>query len=87
MCGAAVPGLLFLTTGLHTGHTRVTVEVLDAPAPIAWPRRSADAARMRTHAAAADGPEFVDELKGRLQVSLTRRARPFGNLMDIAPSP
>jgi len=34
LCGAAVPGLLFLTTGLHTGHTRVTVEVLDAPAPI-----------------------------------------------------
>ena len=34
LCGAAVPGLLFLTTGLDTGHTRVTVEVLDAPAPI-----------------------------------------------------
>jgi hypothetical protein len=34
LCGAAVPGLLFLTTGLHTGHTRVTVEVLDAPAPM-----------------------------------------------------
>jgi hypothetical protein len=34
LCGAAVPGLLFLTTGLHTGHTRITVEVLDAPAPI-----------------------------------------------------
>jgi hypothetical protein len=34
LCGAAVSGLLFLTTGLHTGHTRVTVEVLDAPAPI-----------------------------------------------------
>ena len=34
LCGVAVPGLLFLTTGLHTGHTRVTVEVLDAPAPI-----------------------------------------------------
>jgi hypothetical protein len=31
LCGAAVPGLLFLTTGLHTGHTRVTVEVVDAP--------------------------------------------------------
>jgi hypothetical protein len=35
LCGAAVPGLLFLTTGLHTGHTRVTVEVLDASALIA----------------------------------------------------
>ena len=34
LCGAAVPGRLFLITGLHTGHTRVTVEVLDAPAPI-----------------------------------------------------
>ncbi len=31
LCGAAVDGLLFLTTGLHTGRTRVTVEVLDAP--------------------------------------------------------
>ena len=34
LCGAAVPGLLFLTTGLDNGRTRVTVEVLDAPAPI-----------------------------------------------------
>ena len=34
LCGAAVPGLLFLITGLHTGQTRVTIEVLDAPAPI-----------------------------------------------------
>jgi len=34
LCGAAVPGLLFLTTGLHTGRTRVSVEVLDAPAPV-----------------------------------------------------
>jgi len=34
LCGAAVPGLLFLTTGLHTGRTRVTVEVLDWPPPI-----------------------------------------------------
>jgi hypothetical protein len=31
LCGAAVPGLLFLTTGLHTGHTSVTVEMLGAP--------------------------------------------------------
>jgi len=34
LCGAAVPGQLFLITGLHTGRARVTVEVLDAPAPI-----------------------------------------------------
>src|SRR5262245_7501885 len=34
LCGAAVPGLLFLITGLHTGHTSVTVEMLGAPAPI-----------------------------------------------------
>ena len=34
LCGAAVSGLLFLTTGLHTGHTRVTVEMLDASAPV-----------------------------------------------------
>jgi hypothetical protein len=34
LCGAAVPGLLFLTTGLHTGHTRVTVELLDVLAPV-----------------------------------------------------
>ena len=34
LCGAAVPGLLYLTTGLHTGRTRVTVEVLEAAAPI-----------------------------------------------------
>lgn len=34
LCGAAVPGLLFLTTGLHTGNVHVTVEVLDSPAPV-----------------------------------------------------
>jgi len=34
LCGAAVPGLLYLITGLHTGSTRITIEVLDAPAPI-----------------------------------------------------
>ena len=34
LCGAAVPGQLFLITGLHTGSTRVTVEVLDALPPI-----------------------------------------------------
>ncbi|WP_228684703.1 hypothetical protein [Amycolatopsis thermoflava] len=34
LCGAAVPGLLFLTTGLHTGNVGLTVEVLDGPAPV-----------------------------------------------------
>lgn len=34
LCGAAVPGFLFLTTGLHTGQTRVAVELLDAPPPL-----------------------------------------------------
>jgi hypothetical protein len=34
LCGAAVPGLQFLTTGLHTGHPSVTVEMLGAPAPV-----------------------------------------------------
>ncbi|MGI6869719.1 hypothetical protein [Amycolatopsis sp. 3B14] len=34
LCGAAVPGLLFLTTGLHTGNVDLTVEVLDGPAPV-----------------------------------------------------
>src|SRR5215469_18472082 len=40
LCGAAVPGLLFLITGLHTGQTRVTIEVLDAR-----PHRSAMSGR------------------------------------------
>lgn len=34
LCGAAVPGLLFLTTGLHTGNVEVTVELCDAPPPV-----------------------------------------------------
>ncbi len=34
LCGAAVPGRLDLTTGLHTGNVQVTVEVLDAPVPV-----------------------------------------------------
>lgn len=33
LCGAAVPGLLYLTTGLHTGSVHLTIEVLDAPVP------------------------------------------------------
>lgn len=34
LCGAALPGLLFLTTGLHTGNVKLTIELLDAPAPV-----------------------------------------------------
>jgi hypothetical protein len=30
LCGAACPGMLFLITGLHTGHVGFTVDVLDA---------------------------------------------------------
>lgn len=30
LCGAAIPGLLFLTTGLHTGVAPFTVDVLEA---------------------------------------------------------
>jgi hypothetical protein len=34
LCGAAVPGMLYLTTGLHTGNVELTVEVLDAEPPV-----------------------------------------------------
>lgn len=34
LCGAAVPGMLFLITGLHTGTVKLTVELLDAPPPL-----------------------------------------------------
>jgi hypothetical protein len=34
LCGAAVPGALWLTTGLHTGHVGFTVEVHDQPPPL-----------------------------------------------------
>lgn len=34
LCGAAVPGLLFLITGLHTGNVALTVEVVDQPPPV-----------------------------------------------------
>lgn len=34
LCGGAVPGHLFLTTGLHTGHVGLTVEVHDAVPPL-----------------------------------------------------
>lgn len=33
LCGAALPGALFLITGLHTGRVGFTVDVLDAPLP------------------------------------------------------
>ncbi|CCK24899.1 hypothetical protein BN159_0520 [Streptomyces davaonensis JCM 4913] len=38
LCGAAVPGALFLLTGLHTGHVGFTVEVHDQAPPLdpAW---------------------------------------------------
>jgi hypothetical protein len=29
LCGAALPGMLFLITGLHTGHVGLTVDVLN----------------------------------------------------------
>lgn len=34
LCGAAMPGILFLITGLHTGEVGFTVELYDAPPPI-----------------------------------------------------
>lgn len=34
LCGAALPGALFLITGLHTGKVGFTVDVLDAPLPL-----------------------------------------------------
>lgn len=36
LCGASVPGALYLTTGLHTGHVAFTVEVHDR-APVVDP--------------------------------------------------
>lgn len=35
LCGAAVPGHLFLTTGLHTGRVGLTVEVHEEEPPVA----------------------------------------------------
>lgn len=35
LCGAAVPGYLFLTTGLHTGRVGLTVEVHEDAPPVA----------------------------------------------------
>jgi hypothetical protein len=34
LCGAAVPGLLYLTTGLHTGRVGFTVELHDREPPV-----------------------------------------------------
>jgi len=34
LCGAAIPGALWLTTGLHTGHVGFTVEVHDQAPPL-----------------------------------------------------
>jgi hypothetical protein len=34
LCGAALPGKLFLITGLHTGHVGFTVDLLDTPPPL-----------------------------------------------------
>ncbi|MCH5671074.1 hypothetical protein [Streptomyces gilvus] len=34
LCGAAVPGYLFLTTGLHTGRVGLTVEVHETAPPV-----------------------------------------------------
>jgi hypothetical protein len=34
LCGAAVPGFLFLVTGLHTGRVGFIVDVLDATPPV-----------------------------------------------------
>jgi hypothetical protein len=34
LCGAAMPGVLFLITGLHTGEVGFTVELYDEPPPV-----------------------------------------------------
>lgn len=39
LCGAAVPGYMFLNTGLHSGEVGLTVELHEEPPPLAegWP--------------------------------------------------
>ncbi len=34
LCGAAIPGFLFLITGLHTGYVGFTAELHDEPPPV-----------------------------------------------------
>jgi hypothetical protein len=34
LCGTAVPGVIFLITGLHTGRVGLIVEVLESPPPV-----------------------------------------------------
>ncbi len=34
LCGAAVPGFLFLITATHTGDVNFTIDMLDAPPPL-----------------------------------------------------
>ncbi|MDR7084999.1 hypothetical protein J2X01_004319 [Arthrobacter ginsengisoli] len=36
LCGASSPSLLFLITGLHTGHVNFSVQFSDAEPPLDW---------------------------------------------------
>lgn len=59
LCGAAVPGFLFLTTGLHTGNVKLTVELLDAP------RRSATSGRTSSRCRSGPSPARCPCCSGR----------------------
>lgn len=76
LCGAAVPGLLFLTTGLHTGGVELTVEVLHAPPPLGehWEdvvevsfRPESDAVQLVQWAGEASWPLALDPVDYRVR--------------------
>ncbi|HJQ47318.1 MAG TPA: hypothetical protein VJ870_13535 [Amycolatopsis sp.] len=76
LCGAAVPGLLFLTTGLHTGNVEVTVELLDAPPPVRedWEedveasfRPQSDSVHLMQWAGEASWPLALDQVDYRVR--------------------
>jgi hypothetical protein len=87
LCGAAIPGLLFLTTGLHTGHTRVTVEMLDAPAPIGDEWEDVVEASFRPATARVALVQWAGEASWPLPLaSIDYRVRYSGTGMDRARS-
>ncbi len=85
LCGAAVPGLLFLITGLHTGRTRVTVDLLDAPSPIADEWEDVVEASFRPATARVVLMQWAGEASWPLPLAaIDYRVRYIGNGMDRA---
>jgi len=92
LCGAALPGVLFLITGLHTGQVGFSVDVVDTPPPLddSWEdiveaSLSVTARDMALVEWAGTGAYHIPLPQGRLRARYCARGMQRGRELDTSP--